>query len=77
VVTPNLRVEQDELVASLYSGGMMDRYPYDHLIIHNVARGVTVPIPDAAAAHAYFARYNPDRTGGCPPGRAGIGVSIF
>jgi hypothetical protein len=77
VVTPNLRVEEDGLLASLYSGGMMDRYPYERVIIHNVTRGITVPIPAADAAHAYFARYNPDRTGGCPPGRAGTGVSIF
>jgi len=77
VVTPNLHAEEEAMVATLYSGGLRDYHAYERLFIHNIALDLTVRIPDANAALAYFARYNADRMGNCPPGREGIGVPIF
>jgi len=75
VVSPDLRVEPDGLHAVIY--GEDSRYPYDRLIIFNARRTAAFPIADEAAARAYFERVTPDRSNGCPPGRAGHGVRVF
>jgi hypothetical protein len=75
VVTPNLRVEHDGLHTVLY--GEDSRYPYQRLLLFNVRGPSSDSIPDEEAARAYFARANPDRSNGCPPGRAGHGVRVF
>jgi len=75
VVTPNLRVEHDGLHAVLY--GEDSRYPYQRLLLFNVRGPSSDSIPNDEAARAYFARVNPDRSNGCPPGRAGHGVRVF
>jgi hypothetical protein len=75
VVTPNLRVEGDGLHAVIYGGD--SRYPYERLTLFDARRGTTTPLPDEAAARRYFSQVNPDRTNGCPPGRAGHGVRVF
>jgi hypothetical protein len=75
VVSPDLRVEPDGLHAVIY--GEDSRYPYDRLIVFDARRETQYPVPDETTARSYFARLNPDRSNGCPPGRAGHGVRVF
>jgi hypothetical protein len=75
VVTPNLTVGDDGIHTLLYGDEAI--YPYERLVIFNYRTGSALPIPNADAARRYFAEDNPDRTNGCPPGRAGHGVRVF
>lgn len=77
VVTPNLAVSDSAIVTWLYSPADTTSYPYDRITIFNGRTGISYPIPDATAARRYFETYNPDRGGGCPPGKAGHGVRVF
>ncbi|HKH47843.1 MAG TPA: hypothetical protein VKM72_24565 [Thermoanaerobaculia bacterium] len=78
VVTPNLRVTQQGISTSLYHGSLKALYPYnDRLLIYHRNLRTSQSLPDAAAARAYFARFNPDRDSGCPQGREGQGVPVF
>ena len=52
-------------------------YPYANLHIYNFAHDVAVELRSAEDARAYFDRYNPDRSNGCPDWRWGHGVSVF
>lgn len=71
VVAPRLKVAPDGV-------HVLDHvYPYDRLMIFDMRRRAVERIPDAAAADAYFARFNPDRTSGCPRGKFGEGVRPF
>ncbi|MFN8515567.1 MAG: hypothetical protein U0841_23880 [Chloroflexia bacterium] len=74
IVTPRLTAEPPYLLTVLY-GSFRNRYPYgERLHIYNYKRDTTAILGDYAAATAYFARVNPDRSSGCPPGREGYGV---
>jgi hypothetical protein len=76
VVRPNFEVRDDGLATVWY--GAMHLYPYGRLIILNVERGLTVPIPDRETADWYFRTVNPDRGGSCPgAGAEGYGARIF
>ena len=52
-------------------------HPYGKLWIYNRAANVVVQIPDAAAASAYLARYNPTQDSGCGNFRAGNGAFVW
>lgn len=75
VVSPDLNVEPDGLHTVIY--GAESRYPFERLIVFDARRGISYPIPDETTARSYFTRVNPDRSNGCPPGRAGYGVQVF
>jgi len=71
IVAPRLKVASDGVHV------LANVYPYDRLTIFDMRRQVADPIPNEAAAEAHFARFNPDRSSGCPRGRFGEGVRPF
>ena len=77
VVTPYLTVGDTAVTTSIYHGDITAHYGYRDMVLVDVARGRRVPLADAAAARRHFAAFNPDRSGGCPPGAAGQGVAVF
>ena len=71
VVTPRLVVGAEGLTTRIY--GRATTYPYGTALFVFVAgRGDVVPLPDAAAARAYFAGSAHARS--CPAGMEGMGV---
>lgn len=77
IITPNLRVTDTALVASLYYGILVTAYPYVGMQIFDVPRRRAYPVPNATAARRYLETFNPRRDGGCPIGKAGEGVPVF
>lgn len=75
VVTPNLHIDDRAITTRIYD--MQTAHPYERLFVYHAGQDVVFPLPDAAAARRYFATYNPDYRGGCPPGRPGFGVLVF
>ena len=75
VVTPSMRLEPAWLVTTLYDE--IKLYPYRGLLLYDARRATLEPIGDVAAARRYFASYDPDLSGGCPPGRISHGVALF
>jgi hypothetical protein len=54
------------------------RYPYGpNVFVFHFGRREVRPLPEAEAARRYFSEVNPDRSGGCAPGRGGWGGVIF
>lgn len=52
-------------------------HPYGKMWIYNRKHNVVVPIPDATAANAYFARYNPIKKNDCGNYNYGNGISVW
>jgi hypothetical protein len=77
IVTPRLTVEPSHIATVIY-GSIRKQYPYgSDLLVYDYRRDVSAVLGDYAAAKAYFERANPDRSGGCPPGREGFGVRLL
>ena len=77
IVTPRLTLEADHVATIIY-GAIGKRYPYGpDLLVYDYERGTTVALTDRATAQQYFARVNPDRSNGCPPGIEGLGVRLL
>jgi hypothetical protein len=75
VASPDLTVADDGIHTLVYGDETI--HPYRRLLVVNVRSRVVVPLTDAIEARRYFARYNPDHSNGCPPGRPGHGVAVF
>jgi hypothetical protein len=77
VVTPALEPGDSLLTTWTYNPKAVTSYPYERMLVLNVARRRRVAIADAAGMRRYLEANNPDRSGGCPPGRPGHGVTVF
>ncbi len=77
VVSRSLAVADDGIRVALYGGESLYEYGGDPLILFDARRRTIHPITNAIAAYDYFARFNPDRSSGCPPGREGHGTRVF
>jgi hypothetical protein len=75
VVKPNLKIKEDGISISIYSGE--SQYPYKQLFIYNFSRKMSYQLTNAEVTRRYFAKFNPDYSSGCPKGHEGSGTPIF
>jgi hypothetical protein len=75
IVTPKLRVREDGISTTIYSHESF--YPYKQLLIYHFGQKKAYQLTDKQSALAYFAKFNPDHSSGCPKGHEGGGVPIF
>jgi len=75
VVTQDLEIGQSGLRTALY--GEEKLYPYGSVMVYRPASNVARVLREPEDAERFFALLDPDRSGGCAPGRIGTGVAIF
>lgn len=75
IVTPRLKVKTEGIETQIYTFKAL--YEYKNLFIYNFKTKSVYPISSADEANSYFQKYNSDFNNGCPPARAGNGVSVF
>jgi len=75
VVTPNLKIENNDLHTRIYNQNAY--YPYKNLLIYNYKNNMVYPLPNEKSASGYFQKYDRDFSNSCPKGSAGLGVAVF
>lgn len=75
IVTPRLKVRTGGIETQIYTFTAF--YEYKNLFIYNFKTKSVYPISSADEANDYFQKYNSDYNNGCPPAKAGNGVTVF
>jgi len=76
VVTPRLSLREDGAYTRVY-GDLRGPYPYEQLLVFNVARQALEPLPGPFVARRYFQENNPTGNGRCQPATEGVGERLF
>lgn len=76
VVTTRLSLREDGAYTRMY-GEPHGPYPYEQLVVFNVARQSLEPLGGPFAARRYFGDHSPAGSGGCPAAVEGVGVPLF
>ena len=77
IITPSMTVTDSGLVASLYFGAIVTKYPYARMSIFNVPRGLRCRFATRRTSGATWTSTTRIARSGCAIGTAGEGVPVF